>query len=114
MMHTCVDVRYNNPGAFIREQTRGFSANALTTTSNDGGLTGQQPLGIVELAGYLVDSVRHGEACYRLREIIMSFGGGDVNWQLNLTIVFYHQILFYMIITFAGVLEFGLLPQIVG
>lgn len=57
---TTVDITNNDLRALIREDPRGLRANALPRTSNDGDLTGQQTLGVVEVAGDLIYALRVG------------------------------------------------------
>jgi hypothetical protein len=56
-MLTLVNVCNDDFGTFICKQPRGFGANALATACDDGDLTGQHALGVVEMAGDLGDTI---------------------------------------------------------
>lgn len=54
-----VDVGHDHLCALVGKQPRALGADALAGPRDDGHLPGQKALGVVELAGDLVDSVRH-------------------------------------------------------
>jgi hypothetical protein len=56
-----VNVGHDHLGALVSKQPRAFGADALAGPRDDGHLARQEPLGVVELAGDLADSFRHGD-----------------------------------------------------
>lgn len=74
-----VDVRNNNLGSFIGEESGTFGADALGGTGDDDYLAGEKAFGVVEVAGDLLYPVRHGEVMVEYPILARGVCASDIN-----------------------------------